>query len=268
MTIARTTGICAAAATVLLASGLTACSKDDDQTAPAGTSTVHVTVTDSASGDAGQGSGDGQGSGGGQGSGDTTAAGTGQEAATQVVTVIAVGADGQPRDGWSVSADAPGQVQCGAPAYSTRSATTGGMYDCTPNAAGAHTCWPAKPGDTGLLCAFDPWETVLHRFTADAPLTPVTRPDDPWPWALELADGTRCTLRYGGAWGGRSDDLRGAYGCSGTDDVVLTEVNQNPVGSSAAQWTVRVGQLGSGTPDLPAPTVVGVTTAYFTAAEQ
>lgn len=249
-------------AVVALVAATAACG-DDEKPAATGTSTVHVTVTEDPTG---TGSGDGNTGGTGQA---TTSKDTGTAGPdTEVITVIAVGKDGQPRDGWTVSADAPAEVQCGDYAMPSRSATTPGLYECSPAAAGAHTCWPAVTTDTGLLCALRPWDKELRRYTANVPLAPIGKPEEPWAWALELEDGTRCTLRHGGAWGGRSDGLVGAFGCAGTNDVVLTEVGQNPVNTSSDRWTVRMGELGVNNEQFPAPTVLAVRKAWFAAAEQ
>ncbi len=58
-----------------------------------------------------------------------------------------------------------------------------------------------------------------------------------------------------------------AYSCTGTHDVVLQPPNApSAIDTSARTWYVRMGALGSGNPDLPAPAVVAVRTAYFAAA--
>ncbi|WP_278262982.1 hypothetical protein [Nocardia sp. AG03] len=185
--------------------------------------------------------------------------------ATAVVTVIAVDATKQPRDGFTLaSSDPVGTLSC-EDAVPSRSATTAGIYHCGPSAASADVCWPTQDNVT-LLCASDPWERTLRKYTVDPPLTPIGRTDSPEPWALELADGRQCRIRVGGAWGGRSDGLVGAYSCSGGHDVVLQPSDaRTAIDTSSDTWRVAVGPLGSGNPDFPPPPKIEVRTAYFAA---
>lgn len=183
-------------------------------------------------------------------------------AATEVVTVVAVGKDGAPQAGWTVEPGGGGTLSCGPTMTPSPSATSDDIYSCSPSAAAAHTCWPTPASPTELLCASTPWDQTLRRLTSDVALSPVTKPADPRPWALELANGVQCTIRTGGAWGGRSDGYLGAYGCAGTQDVVLTK-DSSLVDKSAAQWTVKVGPLGVNNEEFPPPATVGVVRAYF-----
>ncbi len=187
--------------------------------------------------------------------------------ATEVIDLVAVGKDGQPRAGWTVDGSAGGgEVQC---EYWTpsRSAVTPGLYECSPSAAGAHTCWPSAATPTGLLCGIDPWKKTLLRYTSNVALKPIAAPTDPQPWGLELADGTKCLLRHGGAWGGREDGYLGAYSCDKQNYYVLAK-DSNAVDTSSKAWTVKVGDLGAGNEAFPPPSTVGVVRAYFAAAEQ
>jgi len=187
-------------------------------------------------------------------------------AATGVVSVVAVTAAGQPADGFTVvSPDPYGTLDCRY-AEPSRSGNTPGIYSgCGAAADSADVCW-APPGNTTLLCASDPWQRTLRRYTVTPQLGAVGRTESPEPWALELADGRHCRIRVGGAWGGRSDGLVGAYSCDGGHDVVLQPANaRTAVDTSSSTWTVRVGPLGSGNPDFPPPPQVAVRTAYFAA---
>ncbi|MFE3544313.1 hypothetical protein ACFXK0_15225 [Nocardia sp. NPDC059177] len=187
--------------------------------------------------------------------------------ATAVVTLIAVDASGQPRDGFALAtADPVSTLNC-ADAVPSRSATTSGIYHCGPSAAAADVCWPT-PGKTALLCGSDPWQRTLREYQVDPPLTPIGRTESPEPWALELADGRQCRIRVGGAWGGRADGLVGAYSCSGGHEVVLQPSDsRTAIDKSSNTWQVAVGPLGSGSPDFPLPAKIEVRTAYFAAAQ-
>ncbi|WP_328390346.1 hypothetical protein [Nocardia sp. NBC_00416] len=185
---------------------------------------------------------------------------------TDVVSLIAVDTAGRPINGFTLpDAELTGELDCrdGTP---SRSADTPGIYHCGASADMADVCWPT-PTRTELLCAGDPWLRELRRYTVDPPLEPIGATADPEPWALDLADGRTCRIRVGGAWGGRSDGLVGAYSCTGGAEVVLQPSDaRTAIDRSAGAWRVAMGELGAGAPEFPAPTMVDVRTAYFAAA--
>lgn len=185
---------------------------------------------------------------------------------TEVISLTAVDAEGRPTDGFTViSPDPFGTLNC-RNAVPSHSATTPGIYHCGASADAADVCWPT-PSRTELLCADDPWQRQLRRYTIDPPLEPVTAPESPEPWALELADGRQCRIRVGGAWGGRADGMVGAYSCTGGSEVVLQPADaRTAIDTSSDTWQVAMGELGAGSPDFPPPTMVDVRTAYFAAA--
>ncbi|WP_228815144.1 hypothetical protein [Nocardia cyriacigeorgica] len=191
---------------------------------------------------------------------------TGAAEPTEVVSLTAVDAAGRPADGFTVIEPDPyGTLNCrnAAPSHS---ATTAGIYHCGASADAADVCWPT-PARTELLCADDPWDRELRRYTVDPPLEPIAATESPEPWALELADGRQCRIRIGGAWGGRSDGMVGAYSCTGGSEVVLQAADARTViDTSSDTWQVAMGELGAGSPDFPLPTMVDVRTAYFAAA--
>lgn len=185
---------------------------------------------------------------------------------TTVVSLVAVDASGRPADGFDVSGTAPaGRLDC-SNAVSSRSATSPGIYHCGVSADAADICW-AVAGGAELLCADDPWNRELRWFSVQPRLEPIGKTLEPVPWALELADGRRCRIRVGGAWGGRADGLVGAYWCTGGAEVVLQPpAARTAIDTSAPTWHIRLGELGAGAPDLPPPMIVDVRTAYFAAA--
>jgi hypothetical protein len=186
--------------------------------------------------------------------------------ATQVITTVAVGTNGQPINGYQ-EAPSQGNVttvnDCTTP---SPSAVANNIYYCSPSAASAGTCWPSTPGS--LLCVDNPWDKRLHRVTYGGQLPPVQPTSSPDPFALVLDDGTRCLLRNGGAWGGRDDGYVGAYGCgaSGASLAVLWLPSQGAgayIDRSALAWTVKIGQVGAPGTQLPPPQPHAVTTAWF-----
>ena len=192
-----------------------------------------------------------------------TASASAEPPATEVITVVPVGPNGEPINGYQ-EAPSPGNVtsvsECTVPSLS---AVADDIYACSPSAAGADPCWPSAP--ESLLCLDDPWNKQLHRVTHSAPLPPVQAPAITDPVALLLDDGTHCRLRNGGAWGGRDDGYVGVYGCGGAN-AVLWLPSQGPgtcVDRSTPAWTVKIGQLGMPTEHFPPPQTHTVTTAWF-----
>ena len=111
---------------------------------------------------------------------------------------------------------------------------SGQIYDpCFANPFAA----PDEPAE--LACVSDPFSTEVILLTTDAPLDREKEPasgDDPFapwdlPWALELANGDRCTLLHG-----TLSQLAGQvvyYGCEQNGAVLGVVDHQRPV------WTVN-----------------------------
>ena len=183
-------------------------------------------------------------------------------APTQVITTVAVGSGGQPVNGYQeVHSENGGEPvsDCTTP---SPSAVADNIYYCSPTAASAANCWPSPPGS--LLCLDDPWDHKLHRVTYNGALPPVQATATPDPFALVLDGGIRCTLRNGGAWGGRDDDYVTVYGCDGpsSDSGVLwlpSEGAGTCIDRSTPVWTVKLGDQMTAT----SPETRAVTTAWF-----
>ncbi len=179
---------------------------------------------------------------------------------TEVVDVVAVDAGGEPAAGYAVEAGSPVEG-----CYASEAAVGPNIVECWPSAAGANVCW-VRSGGVSLLCGVEPWEKVLRRSESAKPVDRVEALPSPKPWGIELADGTRCSLRNGGSWGGRADGYTGAYSCRGKGSVVLSPPDgKGLVDRSRSAWTVLVGDLGDGNPEFPEPVRVRVATAYFAA---
>ncbi|HTY34020.1 hypothetical protein [Mycobacterium sp.] len=186
---------------------------------------------------------------------------------TQQITVVAVGPNGQPINGYRETppeGNVATVTDCSTP---SPSAVADDVYYCSPTAAGAGTCWPSTPGS--LLCVDDPWAKRLHRVSYGGQLPPVQPAATPDPFALTLDDGTHCLFRNGGAWGGRADGYVGVYGCGpdgGANPAVLWLPSQGAgtyIDRSSPAWTVKVGQLGAPDAALPPPQTRRVTAAWL-----
>lgn len=188
---------------------------------------------------------------------------------TEIVEVVPVDADGNPQAGWAVEQAQQDAVFCTD--TPSPSAVSEDIAWCSPS--GADACWVV--GDrTTVMCAFDPWGKKLTKVPLSDAVPPVPQADDPLPWGLELADGRRCLLRTGGAWGGRADGLIGWYNCSiidGNGDeflAVLAPQDGPPIDDSAATWTVDVGTLDADpAAELPPPTSVDVAVGYYASSQ-
>ena len=185
--------------------------------------------------------------------------------ATQVITAVAVGPNGEPINGYQEASqgDVITVSDCTTP---SPAAVGDDIYSCSPSAAGANICWLSTPGS--LLCLDNPWDKLLHRVSYMGPLPHVQPNAITDPLALVLDDGTRCELRNGGAWGGRDDGYVGVYGCGGanSDLAVLWLPSQGPgtcVDRSPLAWTVKIGQLGVPSEHFPPPQTHTVNTAWL-----
>ena len=188
-----------------------------------------------------------------------------EPAATQAITAVAVGPNGEPINGYHETPSG-GNVTAVSDCAASPSAVADDIYSCSPSAASAGTCWPSTPGS--LLCVDDPWGKRLHRVTYDGQLPSVQPPAITDPFALALDDGTRCMLRHGGAWGGRDDGYVGVYSCGdpGSNVAVLWLPSAGPgtcVDRTTPAWTVKVGQLGLPAEHFPPPQTRTVSTAWF-----
>jgi hypothetical protein len=181
--------------------------------------------------------------------------------ATNVVTVVAVNASGQPVDGYYVinRQASPNVSACPGP---SPAAVTSNIYECDPPEAAAEVCWPAS---ASLLCMTNPWSKTLRRFPSPGALPAGNPPAAPVPFAMQLDDGTRCILPNGIDLGGRADATVPIYGC-GQNIGVLAPPDWDPalaIDRTQPLWAVYVGQLGPRDTPFPVPIRHTVTTAWF-----
>jgi hypothetical protein len=185
--------------------------------------------------------------------------------ATDVITVAAVGANGEPANGYWVADRLTTSVSLSGCSGPSPAAVGNNIYSCDPSEAGANICWPAP---ASLLCVRDPWSRALRRFVSPGALAAVDPPQTPMPFALVLDDGTRCVLRAGEEWGGRADGLVPAYGCgmANWSYAVLASPDQDLAGAidrSQPLWRVQTGQVGPPTAGFWPPLPRKVATAWF-----
>jgi hypothetical protein len=172
--------------------------------------------------------------------------------ATQRVVIRPVTATGRLAPGYTlVARQAADQLSCGGSAYPTEPsqvAVDDGIAYCSPSAAYAVACWPGPTHNTAL-CFGNPWQRQVDQLSTEGPLTGVSAPRNPSPLGLELSDGTRCSLRDGGAWGelDQHPELVGTYYCTG-DLAVWANGHSDGIDRSSPTWTVRLAPMsGHGT---------------------
>ncbi|NLG47906.1 VWA domain-containing protein [Gordonia sp. (in: high G+C Gram-positive bacteria)] len=191
----------------------------------------------------------------------------------EIVKVIAVDKKGSLRDGYTIVNDGSSRsFPSSEMTYCSPGlgAITPGVFRCGTTADSAVVCWN-KTSTSQLLCAYSPWEKTLRAWTYSVPpeQKPVKPQDEVVPWALELADGSRCNLRFGGAWDPPPTGYRDIYNCSDgpTKFVVVKDDSEAPAGlfdKSGTAWTV----LGRDSNRNGSPSPVPVTKVYYSAAEQ
>jgi hypothetical protein len=180
--------------------------------------------------------------------------------ATKIVRLAPVDKSSAPKTGYVVEQGQTDVDSCVASPAGGKDVTS-----CSPSAAGADVCWVTSDR-ISMLCGTYPWEKKLIKVKSTTPIKGLTPVADPSPWALVLANGTKCRLRNGGSWGGRADGFVGAYFCDrGEKEFVLVNpyTTEPTIKKVDPLWTVRVGPLGDPEASFPPPAAVAVTTAYF-----
>lgn len=193
---------------------------------------------------------------------------------TEVVTLEPFGADGSLMSGYTLE-DERTEVT-GASAVDCTydegaiGGTTPNTHWCGTTADSTHECWAPPQFVDAVACMYTPWNKQLVLRSAFG-LGPTATPSAPQPTGIELADGSRWAVRSGGSWGGRADDLRGAYSCDPSgpcpegEVVLLTVYNQPAVDTSGPTWYVLQGELGDPDEEFPPPDRLPVVRAYFIA---
>jgi hypothetical protein len=183
--------------------------------------------------------------------------------ATQSVIVRPVTSAGQPASGFHVKVQHGGSIDCGAPPFPSPGAVDRNIEECSPSAAYAIACWKAAEAHHAL-CLRNPSSHRLYRIrlTRSFAKTPAVKAKLRAPLLIVLTDGTRCTIRDGGAWSILKSHPKwfGSYSCS-RHGVVWSPPHSKRFGvnESAASWSVHTGSA-AGTGKL---TVRHVKTAYF-----
>ncbi|MEU7933645.1 hypothetical protein [Micromonospora echinofusca] len=157
-------------------------------------------------------------------------------ARTEVVRFVPVTRDGRPAPGYQVTEVGKQQPDSCSPAYS---ATAPDIVSCLPFVLGAHACW-IEPDRTKVLCG-RPGTNQLIRYGTRQPLAGANPPAEERrdPLLIELRDGTRCTMRWGGPHPPLPGLLTARYYCA--DRGILVQTPDDPLISRTDPfWTVRI----------------------------
>jgi hypothetical protein len=165
---------------------------------------------------------------------------------TQRVVVRPVDRSGHPAAGYRVTADRNGAIDCGPPAEASPAATNANILYCSPSAAYAIACWQDSR-TAHALCLRDVWQRRLVRIADGGKFPRAAKPTTPHPMALVLGNGTRCTIRDGGAWPDptRHPTWAGYYSCAGSQAVwgPTGSSQDDGINRSKPLWTVEVGAI-------------------------
>lgn len=181
---------------------------------------------------------------------------------THVITIRPVTATGHAAPGFRVKAQRHGPIDCSF-ASPSPGAVDRNIEECSPSAAGAIACWKSALAHHAL-CFRDPTSKRLDRFRLSGRFarTAAAKPTLRAPLLIVLADGTRCAIRDGGAWGSLPHHPKwfGTYQCARHGAVwANAKMSHEGVNESAPRWTVHTSQFG-GSGKL---TVRRVKRAYF-----
>lgn len=203
-------------------------------------------------------------------------------AATRKVTVVPVTPRGNPRPDYTVVEMGRSSSIYGSACTTAPGALSPDIVSCPPTSSGAGMCWIEREHSGELLCAspwsrtlyhhtaLDPWDTTLEQLVRAAEKPAENAPAaETRPWALELADGTRCRRRLGGPAPALPGQLSDAYGC-GKRGVVVEGPGTPLLDTRTPLWTVQLlDPLTSASPDGPSedpgalPDREGVAVVYY-----
>jgi hypothetical protein len=182
---------------------------------------------------------------------------------TKQVVVRPVTRAGHAATGFRVKSQSAASVDCGTPPEPSPGAVDPNIDECGPSYLYAIACWKsARPHHA--VCMRDPSSRRLYRIPLMGSFAKASlaKPARRAPLLLVLSDGTRCSIRDGGAWGQRKGhpNWAGTYSCTRHGIVWAPEnAAHNGVHEATSSWWVYTGAAGGRGP----LTVRTVATAYF-----
>ncbi|WP_431981723.1 sigma-70 family RNA polymerase sigma factor [Streptomyces qinglanensis] len=184
---------------------------------------------------------------------------------TRTITVVPVGAQGDPLPGYTVEGASGTQAtSCSASGF----AVSRDIVSCSPNVLTAQACW-VRPEDRTLVLCGSPTEKRLREYRTDAaiPRTVPAPRGEVRPWAVELTDGRLCTPRWSGPPARLPDGLGDRYVCSASDGSpagLLVEGMDAPVlQKSSPYWKARVVDRADNGTGFSRPAWQEVASVYY-----
>ena len=166
-----------------------------------------------------------------------------KRAKTEVVVLDIYDGSGKVRSKYSVEDYGDTAVDCSQPSQASKGPA---VFQCGNVADYLPACWKnLDPSDSGtVLCLRRPWDTTLARVPVlGSGVDPMD--GDPVPLAVQLTDGTRWTLRLGGAWGNYGKNTIGWYApdkAKTADSNVLVKRDREPLFTKTnGTWAVLRG---------------------------
>ena len=143
------------------------------------------------------------------------------------------------------------------------------ILECGISADQLPVCYPnGNRENKTAYCASDPEEKIIYEIPIDENIQRYDPELPVQPWKLVLENGTKCTIRTGGAWGSASDGRIGTYLCDSNNEVILSfpgDPFKHGIDQNDKVWFAQLGSIGLPNSDLSPPHFVGIKTAYFAA---
>jgi hypothetical protein len=169
---------------------------------------------------------------------------------TRSVIIRPVTSAGQPARGFHARTQQTDPIDCSTAAPSPSSVDRNVDW-CAPEDAYAIACWQTVTAHHAL-CMFNPSTHRLYRvpLTGSFASTAVVKARTRAPLLIVLADGARCSIRDGGAWGPAPKahpNWAPFYGCSKRGVVWgPPHAKHYGINESRASWTVRTSAATTG----------------------
>ena len=116
----------------------------------------------------------------------------------------------------------------------TSVAQSAGIYRCGSVADHLPACWPS----VNFYCLHGQGDDTAVRIWAGTSLPAASEPENPTPWQIVLADGSRCDIRLGGTWDKPPDGYTYSYSCDGNYVALLESEDTATLDQSGATLTV------------------------------
>lgn len=176
-------------------------------------------------------------------------------------------ADGTLKPGYQVEdAGSDYVIDC---TYDTGSpvSRSAGTHSCGTTADYTYACWNDPASRRHMLCLSTPWDRTVQRVNVSNLRQDQPPYDGPSPYGIELADGSQCRFRLGGAWGATPPGTLATYGCDNGWILLRPDSGAEFEKRDDGSWWVLAYHESPGGPEDQEPAQrVEITTVYWMAA--